>query len=166
MTAAEALDKILPLFTRYYDIKQEGAAVPFDAEATFRAHDEQYFLIKSAKYTESESTEHAFFAACDTLTEQEARRLDEAAWTEGMSRVVPSSIHRNTDVTLVLLADRVEPAAAAFIKKLHRSKSYKFMLYGYSNYHVIAIETSTGKMTCNRMGQHLRKLFSNINFLE
>ena len=166
MTAADALERVLPLFQAYYDITREGAAAPFDAEAAFHSHDEQYFLIKSAKYTESDAHEYAFFAVRDTLTAEEAHALDEAAWAEGMSRVRPSSIHRSTDVTLILLADRVEPEAADFIKKLRRSKSYMFLLHGYSNYHVIAIETSTGRMTCNRLGQHLRKLFSNINFLE
>lgn len=166
MTAAEALEFTLPLFQRYYDIERESPAEPFQAEAAFHARDEQYFLVKRAKYTESESHEYAFFAARGELSLAEAQALDEAAWEEGMSRVKPSSIHRNTDVTLVILADTVAPDAAAFIEKLRRSKSYMFMLQGYSNYHVIAIETSTGRMACNRQGRHLRKLFGNIKFSE
>lgn len=166
MTSANALEKILPLFEVYYDIERENVTEPFDAEAAFHSHDEQYFLIKSAKYTELEAHEYAFFAALDKLTPEKAKELDEIAWNTGLSRAQPSSIHRSTDVTLVLLADEVDPDAAAYIKKLKRSKSYKFLLHGFSNYHAIAIETSTGTMTCNRLGQHLRKLFSNINFLE
>lgn len=166
MTATNALEAALPLFTQYYDITRENAAAPFDAEAAFHAHDEQYFLIKSAKYTEAESHEYAFFAARDSLSAEKAKQLDEAAWNEGMLRVKPSSIHRNTDVTLVIFADTVSPDAAAYIKKLHRSKSYRLMFHGYSNYHVIAIETSTGAMVSNRLGRHLVKLFSNINFSE
>ncbi len=167
MTASEALENILPLFTRYYDIRRgEDAASPFDAEATFHIHDEQYFLFKTAKYTEVESHEHIFFAAIDRLTPADAKRLDEAAWAEGLSRVKPSSIHRNTDIGLVLVAETVDPDAVDYIKKLRRSKSYKMLLHGYSNYRAIVIETSSGRMTCNRMGQSLRKLFGNINFLE
>ena len=166
MTAPDALERILPLFQVYYDIKREDVTDPFAAEAEFHSHDEQYFLFKSAKYTEVEAHEYVFFAALDRLTLAEAHRLEEIAWNAGLSRVKPSGIHRSSDVVLILLADRVDPEAAEFIKKLHRSKSYMFLLHGYSNYRAIAIETSSGSMTCNRLGQHLRKLFSNINFRE
>lgn len=164
MTASEALDMVLPLFQVYYDIKRDGVTAPFDAEAAFHSHEEQYFLVKTAKYTESDAHEYAFFAALDKLTLAQAQKLDEAAWTEGLSRVQPSSIHRSTDISLIILADEIEPEAAAYIKKLRRSKSYMFLLHGYSNYRTIAIETSSGSMTYNRLGQHLKKLFSNINF--
>lgn len=166
MTAAAALDKILPLFQVYYDITREDVTEPFAAEAAFHSHEEQYFLLKSAKYTECDAHEYVFFATLDKLTLADAQRLDEIAWTEGLSRVKPSSIHRSTDISLILLAEAVDPDAAAYIRKLRRSKSYKFLLHGYSNYRAIAIETSSGSMTYNRLGQHLKKLFSNINFLE
>lgn len=166
MTSAKALERVLPLFQVYYDIERDAVTEPFAAEAAFHSHDEQYFLFKSAKYTECDAHEYVFFAAPDKLTLAEARRLDEAAWAEGLSRVRPSSIHRSTDISLVILADEIDPDAAEYIKKLRRSKSYKLLLHGYSNYRAIAIETSSGSMTCNRLGQHLRKLFSNINFLE
>lgn len=166
MTAAEALEKVLPLFQAYYDIKRDDVTAPFDAEASFSSHDERYFLVKSAKMSEEDAYEHAFFAALDKLTLAKAKELEETAWNEGIRRARPGPHHRCTDVTLVLLADEIDADAQAFLKKLHRTKNYGFLLYGYSNYHAIAIETSTGRMTCNRLGQHLRKLFSNINFLE
>ena len=166
MTAFDALEHVLPLFQVYYDIKREDVTEPFAAEAAFHSHDEQYFLFKEAKYTECDAHEYVFFAALDRLTLADAQRLDELAWAEGLRRVQPSSIHRSTDIGLILLADTVDPDAAAYIKKLRRSKSYMFLLHGYSNYRARAIETSSGEMSCNRMGQHLRKLFSNINFLE
>lgn len=164
MTAAEALERILPLFQKYYDIDRENAAAPFDAEAAFHSHDEQYFLFKSAKYTEVDAHEYVFFAVRDHLSPDEASSLDETAWAEGLSRVKPSAIHRSTDISLILLADTVDPAVDEYIKKLRRSKSYKVLLHGYSNYRAIVIETSSGRMTSNRLGQHLRKLFDNINF--
>ena len=166
MTAADALELVLPLFQVYYDITRDGVTEPFQAEAAFHSHEEQYFLMKSAKYTECDAHEYLFFAVRDRLTLTEARQLAEIAWNEGLSRARPSSIHRSTDVGLIILADKVDPDAAEFIRKLCRSKSYMFLLHGYSNYRTIAIETSTGAMAHNRMGQHLKKLFSNINFLE
>ena len=167
MTAVDALDRILPLFQVYYDITCDDTVTePFSAEAAFHSHDEQYFLFKSAKYTECEAHEYLFFSAMERLSLADARRLDDLAWAEGLSRVKPSSIHRSTDIGLILLADTIDPDAAEYIHRLHRSKSYMLLLHGYSNYRAIAIETTSGIMTCNRLGQYLRKLFSNINFLE
>lgn len=166
MTAADALDKVLPLFQAYYDVRQDDVTPPFDAEASFRSHDERYFLVKSAKMSEEDAFEHVFFAALDKLTLPKVKELEEIAWNEGVSRAKPGPHHRCTDVTLILLADEIDADAGAFLQKLRRTKNYGFLFYGYSNYHAIAIETSTGRMTCNRLGRHLRKLFSNINFLE
>ena len=168
MTAADALGLVLPLFEVYYNITGEGEGVtePFTAEAAFHSHEEQYFLFKSAKYTECDAHEYIFFAAREHLTLAEARALDERAWAEGLSRVKPSAIHRSTDIGLILLADTVDPEAADYIRRLRRSRSYMLLLHGYSNYRAIAIETSTGAMACNRLGRTLRELFSNINFSE
>ena len=86
--------------------------------------------------------------------------------TEGLRRAKPGPNHRSTDVGLILLADTIDPAAAAYIRKLRRSKSYRLTLQGWSNYRVIALETSTGRTACNRMGRGLRKLLGNINLSE
>ena len=166
MTAAAALDRVLPLFEAYYDVTRDGAAEPFRAEAAFHSHSEQYFLVRAAKMAESDAHEYVFFAVTERLTADEAARLDTAAWTEGLRRARPGPNHRSTDVGLILLADTIDPAAAAYIRKLRRSKSYRLTLQGWSNYRVIALETSTGRTACNRMGRGLRKLLGNINLSE
>lgn len=162
MTPTEALEALLKSYQYYYNVTRDGAAAPFAAEAVFHTHDEQYVLVKSAKLSEAESHEYVFFATADTLELSQAQALDEAAWTEGTSRVQPHSSHRSSDIVLVILAESVTPEAAAFIKKLHRYKSYKFSFHGWSHYRVIALETSSMRLTCNRMGQTLKKLFRNI----
>jgi hypothetical protein len=91
-----------------------------------------------------------------------AKELDEVAWARGMSHVNPGPNHRNSDVHLVVLADKMDDDAAQFLKKLRRYESYHHTFWGWSHYRVIALETSTGKLTCNRMGQILKKLFGNI----
>ncbi len=165
MTAAAALEKVLPLFTVYYTVTRETNA-PFAAEASFSATDEHYAMYRSVKISEAASHEHLFFITADELNAANIGALAEAAWEEGLRRVIPGPNHRNTDISAILLADRVDPGAAAYIKKLRRSKSYKLMLHGWSNLRAIVIETSSGSMTCNRLGQDLKKLFGNINFLE
>ena len=73
MTLQETLDKILPSFQRYYDIIREDVPAPFSAVAEFHSHDEQYFLIKSARLSESDSHEYIYFATVETLDETHCR---------------------------------------------------------------------------------------------
>ena len=162
MTAREALPSLLKSFVRYYNIKDEGVEPPFAAEAEFHSHEEQFFLVKQAKLSESESKEFVFFGVSEHLTLDEAKMLDETAWARGISRVVPHDGHRNSDVVLVILADSVDAAAAAYLKKCKRYESYKRSLHGWSHYRVIVREMSTGKLTFNRMGRSLKKVLDKI----
>ncbi len=161
MSPADALDLLLRSYRRYYDVKILGVEPPFAAEAAFHSHDEQYFLVRSARLGEAESHEYVFFALTDTLTEELARRLDECAWSRGTARARPHANHRNTDVALVILAEHIEPGARTFIQNSKHYQSYRHTFQGWSHYQVIAQETSTGALTSNRRGKDLRRLFRN-----
>lgn len=163
MNVTEALDKILCSFTRYYNIKRgETVEPPFTAEAEFISHNEQYFLIKRAKVADINSNEYVFFYAADEIDYETLLQLDETAWNRGIAKVVPDSSHRNSDVTLVLVADKLTPEAKAAIPKMKHYKSYMFTLHGWSYYRLIALELSSGDLVYNRQGQNLKKLVSNI----
>ena len=163
MSPADTLDLLLKSYRRYYNIQTEDVEAPFAAEAVFHTHDEQYFLVKSAKLSEAESHEYVFFATMENLTLADAQKLDQCAWERGLSRVQPSSTPRSTDVTLVILAERIAPDAAEYIRKCKRYQSYRFTFHGWSNYQAVALETSTGILTHNRRGRDLEKLFRNIH---
>ena len=162
MTPADVLDTLLKSYKRYYNIKTEDVEPPFAAEAAFHSHDEQYFLIRSAKLAEAEAHEYVFFAVEPSLSLEDVQRLDQCAWERGVSRAIPSSHHRSTDVVLILLAEHIAPDAMRYIEKLKRYQSYRFTFHGWSHYQAIALETSTGNLSCNRRGQDLKRLFRNI----
>ena len=162
MTPTEALDTLLKSYRRYYNIQTEDVEPPFTAEATFHTHDEQYFLVKSAKLSEAESHEYVYFFAGDQLELSDVQQLEARAWERGTSQVKPSVYHRNTDVTLVILAERIAPEAKAHIQKCRRYQSYRFSFHGWSSFRAVALETSTGGLSYNRRGRDLKKLFRNI----
>lgn len=162
MNKQEALDLSLKSYSRYFNIKTEDIEAPFSAEAEFVSHNEQYWLVKAAKLADVDSNEFVFFALVDTLTKERLTELDKIAWERGLSRVTPSSSHRNTDVTLVIIADNIEEDAFLAVKKLKHYKSYKMSLWGWSNYKAIAMELSLKRLTTNRQGQALKKIFNNI----
>ena len=166
MSPTDALSTLLKSYNRYYNVVTEGVESPFAAEAIFHTHDEQYFLVKSAKLAEAESNEYVFFYTGDSLDLNRARTLDQCAWERGLSRTKPGPNHRNTDVTLILLAERIAPDAADFLKKTRHYQSYRFTFHGWSSYRVVALETSTGTLSHNKQGKDLKKLFRNIQSRE
>ncbi|MBQ9492466.1 MAG: hypothetical protein IJR54_01860 [Oscillibacter sp.] len=156
MTAGETLEKLLRAYGVYYDVNRNHPAPPFAAEAVFRSHTEQYFLVRRARLAESESNEYVYFALEDVLTAPLLRALDGAAWNAGTARIVPHKDHRNSDVTLLLLASRVEPDAAALIPKLKHYRSYHFGFQGWTHYRLAVVEAETGKVFCNRQARTMR----------
>lgn len=162
MNRNEALEKILNSFTRYYNVKTSDVEQPFCAEAEFHAHGEQYILVKSAHISDIDSNEYVFFASEDSLDEERLSELDKTAWERGLSRIKPYYGHRNSDVTLFILADRVSDGVAKIAKKIRHYKSYHFSIYGWSHYKLAICDCSTEKCTFNRMGKDLRKIVSKL----
>ena len=162
MTAQETCNYILNSFRSYYDVDTEHPTAPFVAEAVFHSHDQQYFLVKSATISESESNEYVFFAVCGQLDADTLHGLDQTAWTAGISRVRPHKNHRNTDITLIIVADSIPRALIPEIKHLRHYKSYRFGLMGWTNFRVIALDSSFSSLTFNRQGRALKKLFRSI----
>lgn len=162
MSTDETLNALLPLFRRYYNINTETAEEPFVAEAAFESHNEQYYLIKAAKVADVDMNEYVYFAKCDILDDEELINLDNTAWERGLSKVRPGYNHRSTDVTLVIIAGRIEEETKKKIRRMRHYKSYKWGFNGWSNYRLVAIGCSEGKAFYNHQGQNLRKLVGNI----
>lgn len=146
---------------RYYTIIRDDVTAPFDAEAEFISHNEQYILIKSAKIADIDSNEFVFFKTEERLTSSNLSDYEKIAWETGLSRVVPGPGHRNSDVTLVIIADHIDEDAFKLVKNIKHSKSYKFTFHGWSNFKLIAIDLSNGRLTYNRHGQTLKKVINN-----
>ena len=162
MTTKELLEKLLRSYTRYYDIETENVTEGFAAEACFHSHDEQYFLLKSAKLAEADSHEYVFFALETGLTPQKVQKYVEKAWETGMSRVTPTSSHQSSDVAVIIIADSIPKDAARTVKRTRLFKSYRHGLQGFSHLRLCAFDLSSGKGCCNRFGSSLLKPFKNL----
>ncbi len=162
----EAFCDLLDAYRAYYDVRESSDVEPFLAEAEFRLHDEEYFLIKAAKVTEYDSSEQVFFAAADRLTAEDYRDLEKIAWEEGLDRAVIGEHHRSSDVVLLIVCGAIEPAAAAAIRKARQYKSYRLGLRGYSHLRTLAYVPAAGETVHNRMGANLQKVIDNIQTLK
>lgn len=162
MNKNEILEKLFASFQVYYDIKRNEVEPPFVAEAEFHTHDEQFFLVKSAVISEAESREYVYFAAEENLDLETLLYLDQRAWERGIAKVKPHGSHRNTDVTLIIVADQIAGEAFKQISKLRHYQSYHLGFQGWSNYRLVAIEQSSGRAAYNRLGKSFKKLVCNI----
>lgn len=158
------LEKVLAAFRRYYTVKTgDEVQKPFDAEAEFASHTEEFFLVKSAKLSEFDSREYVFFSQVQVLSEVLLQDFSVKAWEAGLKNVHPFWGHRNSDVTLVVLAQTVEGGILKAVKRLRWHKSYRWGFLGWSNFKLVVKEISSGRVFCNRFGYELKKLLSKIN---
>lgn len=162
MDSKETLERLLPLFMRYYNVETEDVKEPFDATAIFMNHNEQYVLVKSAHIADIDSNEYVYFASCDTLDTDMLLNYDRNAWEQGMSNIEPYYGHRNSDVTLIVVANDINEDTVKLIRKLHHSATYKLGIYGWSNYRLAVIECNKKRAFFNHHGRTLKKLVNSI----
>ncbi len=162
MSTDETLLALLPLFRNYYNIKTEDVEAPFAAEAAFESHNEQYYLIKAAKVADVNINEYVYFAKCEDPDFSDVCQLVDRAWERGIAKVNPGYDHRNTDITLFVIAGTIDDDTRRQIRKIRRYKSWKWGFNGWSNFRLVAIECSTGRAYYNHQGRSLKKLVGNI----
>lgn len=162
MNRADAMEMAVRAYEAYYDVNIETPKTPFFAEASFHSHEDAYFLVHGAVIGESESNEYVFFASEKYLDLDKLKKLDQEAWETGILRVKPHGHHRNTDISLIVLADTVTEEARKAVKGLKHYKSYRFSLQGFSHYRLLVVDLTEKKMFWNRQGTNLKKSFHNI----
>lgn len=158
MERSKTIEKILPAFERYYTIKKDEVTQPFCAEAEFRSHNEQYFLVRSAHIADLDSNEFVFFADCEELTEELLSDFVTTTWETGLSRVRPHSGHRNSDISLIIFTEKISDEVKIKIKKTKLYKSYKFSFHGWSNFKLAVCSLSEMTAYSNRHGKDFAKL--------
>ena len=164
MEPSQAIEKLLPAFEQYYTIKKDDVTTPFCAEAEFRSHNEQYFLVRSAHIADIDSNEFVYFATLSDLDDTKLEELTKAAWQTGLSRVHPHEGHRNSDISLIILANKISDETKIKIKKTKLYKSYKFSFHGWSNFKLAAAELDASAadgepaVFSNRHGKDFAKL--------
>lgn len=160
METSQALEKILPAFERYYTVNKDSKP-PFCAQAEFRSHNEQYFLVRSAHIADIDSNEFVYFATTKSLTKKELEDFSKKAWEEGLTKVKPYNGHRNSDITLIIFADTLAEDKNQLIKQIKKTKfykSYKFSFHGWSNFKLVVVDLETQIIYFNRLGKDYLKL--------
>ena len=166
MTQQERLDKLLNAYSYHYDIARdvtvEGGGFP--ATAFFFLRDENYLISKKHVLSAVENHEYVYFYLTEHLDAATLRKQIEVSREAGMSNIKPNREHMSSFVTLVILADTIDPEAKAIIKKTRFRKNFRLALHGWMEYHIAAMEISTNSFLSNPAGKEARKLLEG-NFL-
>ncbi len=163
MDRTELLEGLIESYSIYYDVERPAEAEPFVATARFCARQEQYFLTRAARLSETESNEFVFFAQADgKLDAGDIERLSDEAWEKGLSDFVPCHGHRSSDVILIIVADSPGKEAMEGLKHIKRTKSYKLGFYGFSLLKLAVVDANDGKVYSNAQGHDLKKQIEQI----
>ena len=160
MTMQERLNKLLNAYSHHYDIARdvtvEGGRFP--ATAFFYLRDENYLISKKHVLSAVENYEYVYFYLTEHLTAEDLQKQIEVSRNAGMSHIKPHKEHMSSLVTLVVLADTIDPEANTLIKKNRFRKNYRLALHGWMEYHIAAMEISTNSFLSNPAGKGARKI--------
>ena len=153
------LDKLLDAYSHLYDIERDVpvGTETYPAAATYYLRDENYLISKQHVLSAVEQHEYVYFYLTDHLdsrTLQEQICLTQQA---GLARVIPSKEHMFSYVTLVVLANTIDPEARQLIRRTRFRKNYLLTLHGWMEYHLAAMEVSTNCFFSNPAGREARK---------
>ena len=165
MTMQERLNKLLNAYSHHYDIARdvtvEGGRFP--ATAFFYLRDENYLISKKHVLSAVENYEYVYFYLTEHLTAEDLQKQIEVSRNAGMSHIKPHKEHMSSLVTLVVLADTIDPEAKTLIKKTRFRKNYRLALHGWMEYQIAAMEISTNSFLSNPAGKNARKTLE-LNF--
>ena len=160
MTLEERLEKLLKAYAHSYDI-QRNVEVPggaFPAAATFFFRDENYAFSKKAVISAYEQYDYTYFYLADHLDAETLRQQIDLSLNAGMSRVRPHKEHKSSFVSLVVLANTIDPEAEQLIRKTRIQKNFRLALHGWMEYHISAMECSTSRFLSNPAGKGAKKI--------
>ena len=158
-TKQEKLEKLLKAYSHHYDIERDVTVEGgwFPATATFFLRDENYLISKKHVLSAVENFEYMYFYVTDHLDAETLRQQIELTKTVGMARIKPNKDHMSSFVTLVVLADTIDPEAKKLIQKTRFQKNYRLALHGWMEYHIAAMECSTNSFLANPAGKGAKK---------
>ncbi len=159
MTLQERLEKMLQAYSYLFDIERdvqvEGGSFP--ATAFYHFREENYIATKAHVVYATEQHEYVYFYVTEHLTAEDVQKQIELSKTAGLAEIHPHKEHMFSYITLVILADTIDPEAKKIIKKTRFRKNFWLALHGWMEYHIAAMEISTQSFLSNPAGKEARK---------
>lgn len=159
LTLQQRLDKLLDAYSHHYDIERDVVIGEhsFPATATYYLRDENYLISRQHVLSTVESHEYVYFFLCGHLDVPTLQKQIELTKQLGLSNIKPCKTHMCSYVTLVVLADTIDPEAKRLVRRTRFRKNYLMTLHGWMEYHLAAMECSSNSFLSNPAGKEARK---------
>lgn len=137
----EYLDRVSDRLMYSYDLDRDVVVDDerFELYAAMRMRSQKQFLHPALSYADHDMMEHLFARRVSTPTVGELERLVEFAHDVAAERVNANEQHYGTDITVVLVADRLSDDVAAFVDGFRDRTLLKFGYYGHYEVNLIVV---------------------------
>ena len=158
-TPQECLDKLLNAYSHNYNVTRNSGAENggYPATAHYFLRDEHYLVRRDKQFYATEQHDYTYFYVTGHLDAAGAKELADRTLQLGLSEIKPHKEHMSSFVTLVILAETIDPEAKKLLKKTRFHKNFRLALHGWMEYHIAAMECSTGSFLSNPAGKGARR---------
>ena len=164
LTRQQAAERLCDCYAVYFDITHSPAEdAPLVAEMAFHAHTSKYVLSKKHVLWEANAYDHALILRVQTLTAAMVEDWFTFLTREAEPELVhpgascPPEGHMASTLTLILIAETVEPEAARAVRRAKFSKSYRFSLRGWATGRAAAADLGGGCVYASRDAKDLER---------
>ena len=159
MTPQACFEKLLNAYSHNYDVTRDVKTEEGDypAMAHYFLRDEHYLVRRDKQFYATEQHDYTYFYVTGHLDAAQAKALAERTLKTGLAAIRPHKEHQSSFVTLVVLADTLDPEAKKVLKRTRFHKNYRLALHGWMEYHIAAMECSTVSFLSNPAGRGARK---------
>ena len=164
----EVIERLLAAHETWFDVERDHcfAGRIFPGYAEFHSSASQYVLVKRAKLWEASSHEYLFFWPADYLDEAELNDLLHFMTHEALAKVQLTSDHMSSYLSLVVVADRVDEAVPALVRRARFRKNFAFGLKGWADMRVAVVDLSARRVWANTQGKPLVETLAANAFAE
>ena len=137
----EYLDRVSDRLMYSYDLDRDVVVdgERFEMAAEMRVRNQKQFLHPALSYADHDMMEFLFARRVSTPSVGELERLVEFAHGVADDRVEGNEQHYGTDITVVLVADRIPEAVADFVDGFRDRTLLKFGYYGHYEVNLIVV---------------------------
>lgn len=149
------LDRILEQYSAYYDVTRiDGDGCPA-ATAVFHSRGEKYLLTRSVNMWSVEDHEYVFFFTVGDLDGSVYEKCMDISLSKGMEMVHPSSEHRSSTITTIVICDSISQSVAKEIKRHSHHRSFRMTLDGWMDHRVVAVPPLPDGIVSDRFGREV-----------
>jgi hypothetical protein len=137
----EYLDRVSDRLMYSYDLAKDVVVhgERFEFAGEMRMHNQKQFFHPALKYADHDIMEHLFARRVTSPTVGELERLVDVGHRVADERITPNEEHFGTDITFVLVAERISEDVAEFVDGFRDRTLLKFGYYGHYEVNLIVV---------------------------